>query len=196
MKERKSPAYLESLVNLSRERNAWKQISYLLATVCVLLSVALVWMRADAPAYIVPYELALAGEKVEVAPRSVVDPQYLTYLAEADIQLLTSWTADTVGTQYQRFLNRVSRELRAQKEVELIKEASQLTKGVAIQSFYVKKTEVLNKTSVRLTGELVRWEGERVAFRTGIRYRIEYVIENGYAEVNSVTVEGKSDETP
>lgn len=194
MKERKTPVYLEALVNLSRERNAWKHIAYLLGSVCVFLSVSMVWLRADAPAYIVPYELALAGEEVSVAPRSVIDPKYLTYLAEADIQLLTNWTPETIGLQYQRFLNRATRELRAQQEIELIKEATKLTKGIAIQSFYIKKTEVLDQTTVRLTGELVRWEGEKLAFRTPIKYLVEYAIENGYAEVNTVTVEGKQNE--
>lgn len=194
MKDKKAPAYLETLVNLSRERNAWKQITYLLAVVCVLLGASLVWMRADAPAYIVPYELALSGDKVQVMPRGVIDAKYLTYLAEADIQLLTSWTPDTVEIQYQRFLNRTTRELRAQQEIELIKEAKKLTKGIAIQSFYVHKSEVVDKTTVLLSGNLVRWEGEKLAFKTPTQYRIDYVVRNGYAEVNSVSVEGKKDE--
>ncbi|WP_018234310.1 TraE/TraK family type IV conjugative transfer system protein [Thioalkalivibrio thiocyanodenitrificans] len=186
--------FIDSLVNTSREKNAWVFAAVVLGAVLVVQSFFLMWSSFNTTTTLVPYDFAVSQGPVEISRASTPDESYLTYIALADVGLLLNYSPENVEQQYGRFLNRASPDLYAARNVELLRESRELRRNDVSQSFRPTRTSVINKNVVRVVGTLMRWEAEKLIFSERVSYRIEYRSLHGMPYVNNLTLEGNTDE--
>lgn len=181
--------FLKTAGRRAREHNAWKGVSRLLGVINLALVGFLVYQSSTLPAYLVPYGFETANGPVKVAAAGEFSPEYLTYLAQADLHLLVDYSPDNVEFQTQRFLNRAAPELFASRNIELLAKAKDLRDGGVSQDFDVIKTTVTEGV-VSLNGQLKRWEGEKLIYEGRVTYQIEYVRVGSTPRPLSVNLEG------
>ncbi len=188
----KAPKFTEILANAFAEVRAWKLTSLVLAGLCVVLTISLIYESHSMDVVLVPANIAEAQGPIKVAPGGAftnTSPDYLGQVALGDLGLILDWTPDDVDTQFQRFLNRCTSSLYARESVRLITEARHHRAAGESQSFYPDTTQVNMKTGqVIVDGYLVRWIGDQQTVRVRQRFTVTYRIQNGYLHVADVQI--------
>lgn len=181
--------YLDIIANAFSEARAWKFTSLVLAAVSAVLLAALIYESRNAPVVLVPYNFATESGRVKVDPgaRSDVSPDYVAQIALGDLAIILNWTPDNIELQYQRFLNRTTEELFAAQNVKLMAQAAENKASGITQSFYPKDVRFApGKNEVTVTGQLVRWSGEKETVRTKIEVVITYKLYRGFLHVDDI----------
>lgn len=176
------------------EVKAWKMAAFGFAALSFLLTFGLIYNATHKAAYLVPYSLATGDRKAEVAPGELVGIDYVAYVANADLGLLYNWNADTVESQYARFLKRLTPELYAAESDKLRAAASEYNaKGMA-QVFYPKKSRLEGHTVVT-EGLLINWQGGQEILRQGVSIFISYKIQEGNLYVDDIKFNNNGSKT-
>lgn len=171
--------YLETLVNAANRVSAWKAVAFFEAVIIAALLWALILAVKSMPVRLIPQNFAQNNGIVEIKPDGESNAEYLVWVAESDLKLLTDWTPTSIGTQYYRLLNRMTPELYAEKNVELLGEAQQLQKSSYSQVFYPHTRRYLGPGRVQVQGQLLRYVGERMILNIIATYTVGYRFFNG-----------------
>lgn len=191
MAEKKNPKYVELLAEAFSEKKAWRNGFFVMFLMALGLAFALVYQSTHMPHTLIPYSFALQKGPVKVQPGVLQDSTYLAGLARDDITLALNWTSDNVGVQYGRFLNRMTPQMYSAMVVKLTEEAKAYAIGSHTQAFFPKTTQIVTAeaNSVRITGVLVRWEGEKEVYRQTVIYKLGYSDDSGMLNINRVNIE-------
>lgn len=185
--------YADSLGRAFSESRAWRYATFTLSVVCVILAFGLVYSGLHAPSWLVPQGFAMSNQKVLLKPGTVVAPEnsdYMSFVALGDLGLILNWTPETIADQYGRFLNRVTPSLYASQNIQMLQEAKEFSKSNTIQSFYPAekvRLDPITKT-IKVSGFLVRWAGEKQILRQNVVYEIKYVEERGMLYVDDLKI--------
>jgi hypothetical protein len=182
--------FLDALRNANLAAQGWRWAAFATTGMMAVLSVGMVWVATHQPVILVPAEIASAAGPVKVAPGNrPQDAEYLGIVASNDIALALTWTPDSVGTQFSRFLNRMTPSLYAAQNVKLIEQAAAAKDSALTQAFFPEKISVAGENKVRVTGILARWEGEKQTYRASVSYLLVYQSYNGFLHVDAITAE-------
>lgn len=173
MSKDKEARYTDAVQNAFSEVKAWKLTTFVLGSLVAVLTLANVYGRLHAPAYLVPYNFATMNKQVAVEPGKY-SPEYIQALAFQDSSLLLTWTVDTVSAQYERFLRRMTPELHSAQATKLLAEAQDNARANYTQSFYPSKDVRVTDTSMVIPGVLVRWQGSKEVIRQKLTYTLKY----------------------
>ena len=178
------------ILNAHTAVTAWKSAFLIAASVAAVSIWALVWMAAHQTVVLIPHSVASSTGPVKVnantANQSIA---YLGQLAISDLNLLLTWTPDTVGVQYSRALNRMDTRLFAAKQAELIKNAEQYRLQNFTSVFFPGPVELQSEGKVRVTGLVTRNVGEKQVSRDMVTYEITYSNHEGGIYVAGITTE-------
>jgi hypothetical protein len=191
MSNNKTPKYTELIAEAFSEKKAWRNGFLVMFLMALGLAVALVYQSTHMPHTLIPYSFALQKGPVTVQPGVLQDSTYIAGLARDDVTLALNWTTETVGLQYGRFLNRMTPQMYSAMVVKLTEEAKSYSTGSYTQAFFPKNTQILTTDTnvVRISGVLVRWEGEKEVYRQTVVYKLGYEDTNGLLSINLVNLE-------
>lgn len=198
MTDQKSP-FIQVLANAQKATAAWKTSSLVLGFVCLGLGAQVIYQARNQAAVLIPYDLAVAGEKMTIPLNGQIrgtSPEYMANLAMADLSLVLSFTPDDVLTQHQRFLNRLTESLHGNQRDKLLANAEDFRRRAITQSFFPSAVSVAKSGArVDVEGTLIRWVGGKESVRTRVTYQISYEKYKGYMHVSNLVQEGsKADE--
>jgi len=166
---------------------AWRAAALLLAGVVVFLAWALLYQARNNPVVLVPYELATSNKSMRVSVSGELRGTSQEYMANAglsDLNLILNFTPDSVVSQHQRFLNRVTEELYASQRDNLLAQADEYKRRGMTQSFYPDGVKVsADGTRVEIAGTQIRWMNSRETLRTRVTYVLTYKIFQGFLHV-------------
>lgn len=186
----KKPSFTELLSNAFAEVRAWKLTSFVLASLCVIFAILLIYEANSRTTVLVPANVAELQGPVKVSPSGAfgdTSPEYLAQTALGDLALILDWSPDNVQLQYERFLNRCTGSLYAREDVRLLSKARKHQASGESQSFYPESTQVNLKTGqVIVDGHLVRWTGGKQLVRVRQRFVVTYRMQDGYLHVADV----------
>ena len=189
MTDETPPHYLGVTANAYRAVQAWKYASFLLGTVAVALGYLLVDTARNAPVVLVPYEFATTQgkQKVEVnGSLRETSTEYLANVALSDLTLILNFVPDTVISQHQRFLNRLTDSLYGSQREALLAQAADFKSKNVTQSFFPTTIKVApDNTKVSIEGTQVRWLGGK-DIRTPVTYEISYQSVKGFFLVSDL----------
>jgi type IV conjugative transfer system protein TraE len=183
--------YTDLIANAFQTVRAWQAATLVVGAVAVSLAVGLVYMARNTPTILVPFDFAANNQHVKVTTNGEIrgtSNEYLVNTAVGDIALITNFTPDTVITQYERFLNRMSGPLYATQRDTLRVDAKQLRTDATTQAFFPnEKTRVLSGgDKVEVSGTLIRWIGDREILRQQMTYVITYTVFRGFFHVADI----------
>lgn len=192
--------YMDVVANAFGELKAWRTATFIFAALCAFLGFSLVKQAANAPTYLVPYELATTAKKpgeplnkglaIKVQPGSF-SADYLQLVATADLNLVLNWTPKTIEAQYGRFFSRMTPELYKTQNIQLMEEMQKFASGSTTQSFYPGSVRLHEQTlALEVSGVLVRWVGEKEVFRQNVTYTISYKESGGMLYVDNLAIKG------
>ncbi|MHB0929166.1 MAG: TraE/TraK family type IV conjugative transfer system protein [Candidatus Nanopelagicales bacterium] len=172
--------YSDLVYNQATAIKAWKTTTVLTSIGLVAAVIAMAYMATHQTTILVPQTVSAATGPLKVAAdKKQTSAEYLSFIASADLSYALDWTPATVSLQFSRFLNRMSPAAYAVQQVALIAEAATHTKESESQSFYPVSTQVVGSDTVKVTGTLARWEGDKQIFRQATTYIITYTTANG-----------------
>lgn len=183
----KNPRYLDVVANAFSTAKAWRMSAMVLAGVVAFLAYALVYQARNTPVILIPHDLATAGKTMQVATNGEIRGTSFEYMANtglSDLTLILNFTPDSVLTQHQRFLNRVTEDLYGQQRENLLAQAEEFKRRSMTQSFYPDNVKVSNdSTKVEISGTQIRWMGGKETLRTSVTYVLTYSVFKGYLHV-------------
>lgn len=185
-------SYTETIAQAFAEVKAWKVATLIFAAVTCVLAFALVKKSLQETIILIPHEIASAKGHIKLDTASkMMNPDYLQYLAIADLNLLLNWTPASVKNQYARFLNRTSADLYSAQNVKLIQDAETFSKSATSQAFYPEgNVKVNEKGLVRIEGLVVRWTGEKEVLRYKAAYLVQYKESGSTLLIDNVKLDG------
>lgn len=180
------------LSNAFSEVKAWKTATFILGAVSVIFAISLAIRSNQHDTVMISHEMASATGPIKIeGGKKLVSPDYMQYIALADLALLLNWKPDTVEKQYNRFQNRLTTELYARENVKLVKDAMDFAKSGTSQSFYPEsKIKVNDKGNIAVDGLLIRWTGEKEILRYKATYYLTYKEARGSIFIDDVRLEG------
>lgn len=188
-----SVKYTDAVANAFSEAKAWRAACLVVGLVAGVLAIALAIQSNSTPITLVPANFASSNGAITINPKKgfgEVSPEYVSQMALGDLGLVLNWTPQTVKIQYQRFLNRMTPELYAEQNVQLLNQAEEFQSNATTQSFYPDTTKVsADGNTVVAQGTLVRWTGEKESIRVTATYTITYAKSEGYAHVASLKIQ-------
>jgi hypothetical protein len=186
----KKPSFTELMSNAFAEIRAWKLTSLVLASLCAVLAICVIYEANSRTTVLIPANVAVLDGPVKVSPSGAfgnTSPNYLSQIALGDLSLILDWQPSNVQLQYERFLNRCTPSLYARENVRLLAKAAKHQAGGESQSFYPDITQVNLKTGqVIVDGYLVRWTGGKQLVKVRQRFIVTYRMQDGYLHVADI----------
>lgn len=186
MSSSKNP-FVDPVANSQRAVKAWKTTSLVLAGLCAFLVYSIVDLAKNTPTALVPYGFATSTETAKVAAGSDLSgtsSDYVATLAIADLNLILNFTPDDVDVQVNRFLKRLTPELRGTQEGTLYTMASDAKATGLSQAYYPLETKISkDKTTVEVTGTQIGYSGGKEVSHNVVHYIIKYKTYKGYFHV-------------
>lgn len=186
MSDNKAP-YLDVLANAFKTVNAWRNATFFLGAVVVILAYALVYSARNTPVVLVPYDLATSSERVTVTTNGEIrgtSNEYVANVALGDLSLILNYTPENVVTQHKRFLNRLTEDLYAEQKENLLGLADDLKRKDITQSFFPSEVKVSPEgNKVVVSGTQVRFLAGKELQRVKLTYVIAYKVYKGFMHV-------------
>jgi type IV conjugative transfer system protein TraE len=190
MVETPNKQYLDVIANAFQAKQAWKTACLVLAGVVAFLTFSLVYQSRNTPVVLVPFELATAGKRMEVAVNGEIkgtSSEYMANVALGDLGLILNFTPDNVLSQNARFMNRLTESLYGQQRESLIVSAEDNKRRSVTQSFFVSNVSVrADGKQVEVTGVQLRWLGGKETLRNSVTYVLSYSVSKGYPHVSDL----------
>jgi type IV conjugative transfer system protein TraE len=183
--------YTDLIANAFQTVRAWQAATLVVGAVAVSLAFGLVYVARNTPTILVPYDFATNNQRMKVSTNGEIrgtSSEYMVNTAVGDIALITNFTPDTVVTQYERFLNRMTDSLYASQQTTLRVEAKKLRADATTQAFFPnEKTRILpGGDRVEVSGTLIRWIGDREILRQSMTYIVTYTVFRGFFHVADI----------
>ena len=192
----KNPQYLEVVANAFQAVRAWKLATFTLAGLVVILTFALIHSARNASVILVPFELATSGKEMRIPLNGEIrgtSSEYVANMALSDLSLILNFTPDSVLTQHQRFLNRVTEDLYATSQGEMIAQAKDFKAQNVTQSFFPSDVTVSpDGSTAKVTGTQLRSMAGKEVMRSTLTYIVTYKVFKGYMHVADLRPESKN----
>lgn len=177
--------YPHGLAKAFNEGRAWRYTAVALSAVALLLAGGLVYVATHSPVTLVPYGMSLAHGPVKVNPGGHTNGAYLAYVAQADLGLILNWTPNTVQSQVERFLNRLTPDAYAKEQTALLAAAKLDKRNDITETFFPKHLQYYGNT-VQVTGLLVRYAGSIQVSSQPVTYSLKYTFMQGTPYVSVI----------
>lgn len=187
-----SSSYADAVANAFKTAQAWKFSAFTLGAVSLVLAYFLVQAAATAPVILVPYGLATAGQKMTVSAGDPgkTSPAYFMEVGLADLSMILNVTPDTVKSQYERFLTRLTPGLYGKEQATLMGQAQNMRAQGLTQAFYPEKISVdSGKSTVSIEGFVVRYLGGQETSRSRLVYVLTYQDTHGYLLISDLRLQ-------
>jgi hypothetical protein len=189
----KTPQYLDVVSNAFKTASAWRSAFYITGAIAVALAFALVSAAKNTPVILVPQNFAMESGNMKVTTNGEIkgtNSQYLADVALGDLAMILDFTPDTVVTQYQRFMNRLTSSLYGSEKDTLLGQADELKKKGITQSFFPSDVRVTpDGKMVYVKGTQIRYVAGKEMQRAEVRYRVTYTFYKGYLHITDLRQE-------
>jgi hypothetical protein len=189
----KKTTYIDAVTSAFAAMVSWRTSFFVSSMLAAALAVGLIYQSNKVHIVLMPYDLATASGnlKIDLSASNFAEanPEYVVNLALGDIGLLLNWTPESVIVQHQRFLNRLTPDLYAEQNVQLLAQAQSFQVDGVTQSFYPTETKIAGGNKVRVVGTLIRWVGEKQTLRMRVAYVVTYSKFKGFMHVSALTIE-------